>query len=75
METGNQGRQEDVGDQGHDGNVHIRAVDVIARREIPTLLPVGSDRLLARPGLMPPREQDEEELVQYVAVADIEVVL
>lgn len=33
LQTGEEGRKEDVGDKSHDGNVHVGAVDVLARRQ------------------------------------------
>lgn len=74
-QAGDDRRQEDVGDDGHDGDVHVRAVDVVARREVPPFLAVGAHGLLARPRLVPPGEEDEEELVDDVRVCHVKVVL
>ena len=73
--AGHEGRQQDVRHDGHDGDVHVGAVDVVARRQVEALLAAGADGLLAGPRLVPPREQDEEELVDDVGICDVEVVL
>jgi hypothetical protein len=59
----------------HTWDVHVGAVDVVSRGEVPALLPILPDGLLARPRLVPPGEDDEEELVDDVRVGDVEVVL
>lgn len=72
--------EEDVGDKGHDGNIHVGGVEVIARREehgrILLLgdLAIGAGggsretSLLARPRLMSPGEHDEDEFIQDIGV-------
>lgn len=55
-------------------DVHVRAVDVVPGRQIPSLLAVGADGLLAGPWLVPPGEEDEEQLVDDVRVGHVEVV-
>ena len=56
-------------------DVHVGTVDVFSRRQIPSLLPISTDCLLTRPGLVPPGKQDEEDLVDDVGVRHVEVVL
>lgn len=56
-------------------NVHIGAVDIFPRGQIPTLLAIRSNSLLSRPGLVSPREQHEEQLVDDVGIRDVEVML
>lgn len=38
-------------------DVHVRAVDVVSRGEVPSVLAVDARSLLARPRLVPPREE------------------
>lgn len=74
-ETSKERREKDVRHDSHDGNVHIGAVDVVSRGEIPPLLSARPDGLLARPWLVPPREEDEDYFVDDVGVGNVEVVL
>ena len=78
-------REEDIRDQRHNRDVHVRRVQVISRRgehgRVLLLgdLPVGPGgcreaRLLARPRLMSPWEKHEDEFVQDVGVGDVKVV-
>lgn len=79
-------RKEDVGDKGHDGNIHVGRVEIIARREEHGRILLLGDLavgawcccceacLLARPWLMSPWEKDEKEFIQDVGVGDVEVV-
>lgn len=54
-------------------DVHVGAVDVFARREIPSFLSIHTNRLLARPGLVPPWKEHQEELIDHVRVGYVEV--
>ena len=67
--------QQDVRHECHQRDVHVRAVDVLARRQEEALLAVVRQLLLARPGPVPPREQHQVQLVDHVAVRHVEVVL
>lgn len=58
----------------HTWDIHIGAVDVFSGREVPSILAILSDSLLARPRLVSPREKDEEQFVDDVRVGDVEVV-
>lgn len=77
LQTSEQGGQQDIGDKGHDWDVHVGAVDVLARRQEhgARLGAVGHGLLLARPGTMAPGEENYKELVDDIFVRDIEVVL
>ena len=77
LQTGEQGGQENVGNKGHDWNVHVGTVDILTgRQEHRTrLTAVGHGLLLARPGTMAPGEEDYKELVDDIFVRDVEVVL
>lgn len=55
--------------------VHVRRVDVFARREVVSILPVVGEPLLARPRAVPPGEEHNVQLVDDVRVGDVEVVL
>lgn len=74
-ETSKECREKDVRHDSHNGNVHIGAVDVVSRREVPSLLSARPDGLLARPWLVPPREEDENYFVDDVGIGNVEVVL
>jgi hypothetical protein len=56
-------------------NIHIWTVKVFSWWQIPSFLSIGTNRLLARPRLMPPGEKDEEELVDNVVIRNVEVML
>lgn len=77
-QSSQQRREEDVGDEGHYGNVHVRRVDIFARRLIEQSGRGGSGirgmALLAGPGAMPPWEEDDAQFGEDVRVCDIEVV-
>lgn len=77
-ETGEQGGEQDVGDEGHGGDVHVGRVWVFARRQVEGCAGgggVGRVTLLARPWLVPPGEEDDAQFGEDVRVGDVEVVL
>jgi hypothetical protein len=51
---------EDLNLASHTWNVHIGTIDVVSRGEIPALLSILPNGLLARPRLVPPGEKDEK---------------
>lgn len=72
--TSQEGGKQNVGNKSHDRDVHVRAVDVVARGQEPALLAIGTHGLLARPGLVSPGEEDEQQLGDDIAVGNVEVV-
>lgn len=77
-QSSQQRREQDVGDKGHYGNVHVWRVDIFARRLIEEGGRGGGGirgmALLAGPGAMPPRDEDDAQFGEDVRVRDIEVV-
>ena len=76
-QTGQERRQKDIGDKGHDRYVHVWAVDVVPRwKEIGrrVLDTIGAESLFARPWPVPPGKEDKEEFMDNVGVGDVEVV-
>lgn len=47
-------------------NIHVWAVDIVTGWQIPPILPIGSNHLLAQPALVPPGKQHQEELVEDI---------
>lgn len=86
-ESSQQYRQENVCHHSHNGDVHIGRVEIVSRGEEhggvllldDLAIRSGSigrhSSLLAGPGLVSPREEDEPDFVQDVGVRDVEVVL
>ena len=78
--------QEDIRDQCHDGNVHVRRVQVIpGRQKHGRVLLLGDlavrarrrsrdSGLLSRPWLVSPREEDENQLIEDVGIGNVKVV-
>ena len=80
-ETGEERGEEDVGDECHDGDIHVRRIEIVAwGEEVVTIgggvLGAGSGggALLAGPGFMAPGEKDEEKLTEDVGGCDVEIV-
>ena len=73
-----EGAEQDVGHEGHDGDVHVRGVEVVAGGREDVLVGGwgggGGRALRARPGFVAPGEEDEEEFAEDVGGGDVEVV-
>lgn len=86
-ESSQQYRKQNVCDECHDGDVHVRRIEIVSRGQehgrilLLDNLTVWSRRvashssLLAGPGLVSPWEEDESEFPQDIGVGDVEVVL
>ena len=82
VQAGEEGGQEDVGREGHEGDVHVGGVEVLARgQEVGRGAGAGvrargvEAGLLPGPRAVPPGEEDDEEFGEDVGVGDVEVVL
>ncbi len=56
-------------------DIHVGAVDVIPRGEVPAFLAIRRRALLSRPRLVSPGKEHDEEFVDDVGVGDVKVVL
>lgn len=80
--SGEEGGEEDVGDESHDGDVHVRGIEVFAGwQEVVGCVcgRVGGGGLVrgalfAGPGSVTPGEEDEKEFAEDVGGCDVEVV-
>lgn len=75
------GGEEDVCDERHDGDVHIRGVEVVAGRKkvvavgiVVRVLGDARGPLFTGPGLVAPGKEDEENFTEDVRGGDVEVV-
>lgn len=80
-EPSEEGGEQNVCDECHDGDVHIGGIDVIPwREEVVGVVGIGvgggrgGRALFARPGFVTPGEEDEEEFAENVGGGDVEVV-